>query len=702
MSFCKKTNVLDKELRIRERWRLSTDDTSLELGVSLDNKLILLEVSDPVTGWNWISQPSQLPLAATQLAIPRPSTNDWTSLVNPLPLVAKASTDGTPASSSWVFSGAEIDNSTGARLLLRFHCSKTALELVSEWWARPGAGPIRHAMTLHNRSDWATSVGCQPSLAVDLAGPPGNQLFANSIQDEGYRPRVGLCVDPIVSGYANEIICIADVLSAEDVDYIPLAIISDGDSQGVYIGVEWSICRIRIDAEKSSEGHAPNVVRVEAGNFSHFNARLEPGQTFIVPPAFIGAYTGDLDAMSNELHAYLFSYGMPEVVHRDNTYPKVRWNSLQAAAKTVTSMPFAWDSVGSKYHTLVDSVAALGFEEVVMDIGWWKDGFPMKERPMGDVPDADPEDWPNGIADASKHAHDKGMTLSLYWTDDRDMAVAADRNARAEIIRRLFREYGADVFRSDGVGGFTIGMTYWHVAGFYQMIDELSRDIPGFQWENCQGGGQIKDYGAMQRAVRIQNTDQYTPLESRQVFWSSSYAFHPIQLEGVVGGYDSGSNRSRRGDAAGIVYDFRSTSLGACMMWFDSPCGINEAPWTVQEKEALAAAVQCYKTRIRPLIRQADLYHILPRPDGKRWDGMEYYDKRTRKGIAYLFKPRNCALTETIPMKGLDPQADYRIVFEDGSNPPGVFSGRELMDGLSVTLNDPDDRSEILFFEAAK
>ena len=34
------------------------------------------------------------------------------------------------------------------------------------------------------------------------------------------------------------------------------------------------------------------------------------------------------------------------------------------------------------------------------------------------------------------------------------------------------------------------------------LLDALKDEIPGFQWENCSGGGRIKDYGAMRRAVK--------------------------------------------------------------------------------------------------------------------------------------------------------------------------------------------------------
>jgi hypothetical protein len=32
-----------------------------------------------------------------------------------------------------------------------------------------------------------------------------------------------------------------------------------------------------------------------------------------------------------------------------------------------------------------------------------------------------------------------------------------------------------------------------------------------------------------------------------------------------------------------------------------------------------------YRDKIRPLVRNANLYHILPRPDFVHWDGVEYF-----------------------------------------------------------------------------
>jgi alpha-galactosidase len=256
------------------------------------------------------------------------------------------------------------------------------------------------------------------------------------------------------------------------------------------------------------------------------------------------------------------------------------------------------------------------------------------------------------------------------------------------------------MWRSDCTRGAVIGSSFAATRGLYDMVDRLADQVPGFQWENCCGGGRIKDYGAMRRAVKIFNSDTYSPLHVRQAFYDSSFAFHPVQIEGHLGSSDG---RYRPRGVAGIRYAFRSMSMGAPEWFLDAPNGGNGTqPWTQQEKDALKACVETYKARIRPSVREADLYHIFPRPDGRNRDGIEYYDPEAGKGVVFLFQPSNATKTETIRFKGLDTQRMYRIRFADATQPPSERSGAELMDkGLPVTLQGKEV-SELIFFEVTK
>src|SRR5207245_762199 len=103
---------------------------------------------------------------------------------------------------------------------------------------------------------------------------------------------------------------------------------------------------------------------------------------------------------------------------------------------------------------------------------------------------------------------------------------------------------------------------------------------------------------------------------------------------------------------------------------------------------------------LRPLIREANLYHISPRPDGVHWDGMEYWDPGRRHGVVFAF--HGSIATEpshSFPLKGLRTDARYTVHFRDHSGPDLVVAGRELMSGgLKVDL-PLSQSSELIFIE---
>jgi alpha-galactosidase len=386
-----------------------------------------------------------------------------------------------------------------------------------------------------------------------------------------------------------------------------------------------------------------------------------------------------LDDAGNRLRRWLLRYCVPDILRQDPGYPKVQWNAFGATGKT----PGSWDPVEKKYYPLVDDIAPLGFEEVMIDVGWWQ----------GNEPDSDQADWPSGMKRATDYAHQKGLRFGLYWTDNLDVANPAGRRQRAGRIAQLFREYHADMWRSDSTRSEVIGSSYAATRGFYEMVDALAKEIPGFQWENCSGGGRLKDFGAMHRAVKIFNSDTYSPLHVRQAFYDSSHAFHPIQIEGHLGSTDG---RFRPQGTAGMKFAFRFMSMGAPEWFIDAPNGGNGSePWTPPEKDAVKACVDTYKARLRPLLRAADLYHIFPRPDGRRWDGVEYYDPAAGKGVVYLFKPAPTPAAGTIRFKGLDAKQKYRVHFEDGTQPSSLRSSLE--ENPSVPPPPPTTRRRPIF-----
>jgi len=124
--------------------------------------------------------------------------------------------------------------------------------------------------------------------------------------------------------------------------------------------------------------------------------------------------------------------------------------------------------------------------------------------------------------------------------------------------------------------------------------------------------------------------------------------------------------------------------------------------WTRDQHAAARHAFDLYKSKLRPLIREADLYHISPRPDGVHWDGVEYLQPKTGQGVIYAFRGSTPEEKEhKYFLKGLHSNRRYTLNFEDHTSPDRSATGKELIDsGLSVSLPLPES-SELVFISEA-
>jgi alpha-galactosidase len=128
---------------------------------------------------------------------------------------------------------------------------------------------------------------------------------------------------------------------------------------------------------------------------------------------------------------------------------------------------------------------------------------------------------------------------------------------------------------------------------------------------------------------------------------------------------------------------------------------LDTTDWTEEQHVVAKKEFQIYKMKLRPFIRDASLFHISPRPDGVRWDGMEYYDSYRGTGVVYAFRGSTEAeSSHRFTLRGLDPSKTYQLHFQDRTSPDRSMSGATLMSkGLTVSLGKPNT-SELVFFDA--
>jgi hypothetical protein len=185
----------------------------------------------------------------------------------------------------------------------------------------------------------------------------------------------------------------------------------------------------------------------------------------------------------------------------------------------------------------------------------------------------------------------------------------------------------------------------------------------------------------MSRAHYIVTTDDLSALSDRMSIYDTTFVFPPRVLHAYTW---------LQSDKPGH-YLWRSAMMGA---WV-----IDVPPLGGADAESVKKAVATYKSWIRPILQDCQVHHILPRPDGKRWDGMFYWGPGLKKGILFIFRPQSDATSQTVKLKGLDPAKLYKVWSEEGSIAAVDWSGRHLMDtGLEIKLPTINS-SDLIFIE---
>ena len=636
-----------------QTWTLATDDTRLTLGVTAEGELVVRELSCPATGWNWIAKPVAFGL--------------W----------PQADIGGQRQTLRWRLADAAMEESDGRKLTLRFACDDPALEAVSQWHARPGPGPVHHSLTIRNRSYQPVTIGEQPTFDLDLTGAAAMWSF----HSDGITPdAVGVYRHPLATEEPGRRYSVRTVPTGE---FIPYVVLEAKEPHGVYLGLEWSCCRIEA---VTLAGDASPAVRVRAGNRGDLRAELAPGESCEIRPGFVGAYRGDLDDAGNRLRRWLARYrvpGNPAAGPELSEGPVERFRrhgqdagQLGSGREEILSADRRHRAAGfrgsdDRRRLVGGQRAGLGSGRLGRRDEAGRGLRPRQGAPVWALLDGQPGHGRPGRKAAAGGSHHPLVSR----VPRRHVAIRLH-------ARRSYRGLVRGDSRFLRNGGYA-GQGDPRVP-----VGELQRRRTHQGLWGDEPGRQDLQFRHLFRAARPAGVLR------QLVCVASDAARRP-----------SGQHRRplpsprRRGHEVRIPFD-----VDGRPEWFlDAPNGGNGSePWTQEEKDTVKACVATYKAKLRPLVREADLYHILPRPDGRTWDGIQYYDPAAGKGVVYLFKPSPEPATESIRFKGLDAKAMYRVSFEDGTQPPSVKSAAELMDpGLTVTLQG-EEASELIFFEAVR
>jgi hypothetical protein len=656
-------------------------------------------------------------------------------------LIAFVEVEGSQTPCKWNFNpqASQIDEK---RVVFVYDSASPHLRLSWEWRAPQAYGPLEHQIRIENLDKKEIWIPMQDSLAFAWHESPDESLQQMFVEKGANTPsNIGTHEVSLKDGYhwTGTSSTYGDIDERDPREIIPWTLVQRNDSAktGWYAGIEFSgRTRIAVSREKDSL----KAVLGLNPDPSPFRTRLAPGDSFESPVVFFGGFRGGPDGAGNVLRPWVRAVlGNPET-WRNANYPLVVNNSWGGGMDVNEEIA----------ERMIRDSAELGVDMFHIDAGWFRgvgDWYPH------------PQKFPHGLAVIAADAHKHGLKFGIWvdWTQAGLSTEPGALNARDPKVRdwmvtdipkdwkpepfkgqtidigqpdaklwaekeveRLITDYHLDMLEHDGYlvahgcdrtdhphavpdplnkcvyktwGAYFVDSTnstdvsYHAVRAYYDIYSKMRKNHPGLIFEVCNDGGRMVDFGSAAHADYFSITDTYDPLSNRRAFYDTSHVLPAAMLESYVEKWPTPRIENFR-------YMLRSGMMGWLTIMLDTNA------WSAEQHAEAKKEIDLYKKQLRPLIRDANLYHISPRPDGVHWDGIEYWDPQRKKGVVYSFRGTiGTENTHTFVLQGLQPATRYSIKFHDRSAADGSATGAELMQkGLKVSLAFTNS-SDLVFIE---
>lgn len=444
------------------------------------------------------------------------------------------------------------------------------------------------------------------------------------------------------------------------------------------------------------------------GGMPDMHISLHPGEKIRTPRILMMPWVGQQEDGQNLFRGFMTRHHTPHV----NGEP----------VKLPISVS-SWGTSEQDHLRQLDYIAKAGLpvDTYWIDAGWygpagthcdiptcndWSDNVGYWEH--------DPLRYPNGLKPVSDRVHELGMKFLLWFEHERavdgtpltiehpefflERKTAGTSSVfnlgkpealrwMTEMLSSKITEYGIDVLRIDqnvdtldawnsGDEPGRQGITQIRcVEGLYKLWDTLLERHPGLLIDNCASGGRRLEFEAMGRSVSLFRTDY-------SCYADNDPAGHQMQTCGLGMWVPVSSPGGNTSD----LYSFRSTLNQGTTIGNDMVQQAAEQPELLKKLKGMFAEFH----RLRDLYA-ANMYHLTDVTiSWKDWLGYELYSPELRRGAVLSFRRDECPFEQArYKLKGLDPQADYRVENAD-TGEVTIRRGVSLMEeGLSVCLDNP-------------
>lgn len=444
---------------------------------------------------------------------------------------------------------------------------------------------------------------------------------------------------------------------------------------------------------------------------------LSPGATFTAPGMLWTWSDHGKGQISRNFHRWAREHGM-----RDSDKPRPIWlNNWEA-----TGFNFNQEKIVS----LFDGARKLGVELFLLDDGWFGNKFPRNNdhAGLGDW-DFNKKKLPRGIDYLAKAAKERGIEFGIWmepemvnpkselyqehpdWTIqqphrqpllsrnqlDLDLSNPKVKEFAWSTIDKVLGQSGDISYVKWDANRYVTqpGSTYLSAQdqshllidynfALYDLMARMAKKYPNIMAMLCSGGSGRADYGALKYFDSFWPSDQTDPAKRVFIQWGFSHIFPASTICAEV---TPDGHRPLK-----FALDVAmSETLG-----FD--WDLSQA--TEEERATMHRAIDIYKSDLRELISQGDLYRLESPYDGPR-ACLDYVLPDQKKAVLFVYQLKT-GEAKAVKPEGLDAQRKYAVREIDAASEVApasqIFDGSVLMrDGLLSRCVNPFDSAVFEF-----
>jgi alpha-galactosidase len=457
--------------------------------------------------------------------------------------------------------------------------------------------------------------------------------------------------------------------------------------QGVIIALGWPGQWAADFARDDARG-----VNIRAGQeLTHF--KLLPGEEVRGPLVALQFWRGDWIGAQNVWRRWMIAHNLPRP---NGKLPPPE--SAAGSGRFTIEMQGA-NEANQKHY--LDLFLEKGFRPDYwwMDAGWYIFKSHWYETGTWEV---DPARFPRGLRAIDDYAHSKGVKTIVWFEPERvapgswlyekhpEWLLGVEGKDKllnlgnpeawhwlVEHVDGILKEQAIDLYRQD----FNFDpLPMWraadapdrqgiteirHVTGYLAYWDELRRRHPGMLIDSCASGGRRNDLETLRRAVPL---------------WRSDYPYDPEAMQNQTYGLAMWVPYFGTAINADDAYGFRSQMTPAVAV------GILPDSKGIDYGQYLHLTAQWRE--VSPYY-YGDYYPLTDyRTEDDAWTAWQFDVPATGEGMIQAFRrPKSPFESARLKLRGLDPNARYRLTDLDRLHTTEVAGSELTLTGLPVTIN---------------